>query len=219
MSDDLSGDSRLPEERPVDEFANFLTHGLGFLLSLGASAVLMTAVVNNHGKLRIIACSIYCFTLVGLYAASTLSHTFYDLAWRRFFRTLDQIFIYLLIAGAFTPVAVVYLWHQWWPLLLIAMWILAILGVQLVIRMRNLTPLAMLTYGVIGWLPAISLKVLFDNAPFEILVWIVAGGLFYSVGTIFLCIERFGRYIHALWHTFVIAGSTCHYFAILLSVI
>jgi len=208
----------LAEHRPVDEHANLVTHALGFLLSLPASAVLMTLVVNNHRPIVIVACAIYCCSLMGLYAASTLSHMFYDVAWRRFFRTLDQACIYLLIAGSFTPVAVVFLWHQWWPALLVVMWVLAIFGVILVLRMRNLTPTAKITYGLLGWLPIISLKTLFDAAPLETFVWIVAGGIFYSAGSVFLRFDQHVRYFHALWHTFVIAGSICHYIVILMVV-
>jgi len=209
---------RLAERRPVDEHANLITHALGFLLSVPASVLLMTLVVNNHPAIVIVACGIYCCSLMGLYAASTLSHTFYDIAWRRFFRTLDQVCIYLLIAGSFTPVAVVFLWHQWWPALLAAMWLLAIFGMLLVLRMRDLTPTAKITYGLLGWLPIISLKTLFDAAPLETFVWIVAGGLFYSAGSVFLRFDQHVRYFPALWHTFVSAGSTCHYIAILLIV-
>ncbi len=210
---------RLAERRPVDEHANLITHALGFLLSVPASAVLMTLVVNDHRTINIVACGISCFSLMGLYAASTLSHMFYDLAWRRFFRTLDQVCIYLLIAGSFTPFAVVFLWHRWWPALLAVMWVLAIFGVLLVLRMRDLTPTAKITYGILGWLPVISLKTLFDAAPFEIFAWVVAGGLFYSAGSVFLRFDQHVRYFHALWHTFVIAGTICHYIAILLVVI
>lgn len=217
-SNDIST-TRMPEHRPVDECANLITHGLGFLLSVVASVVLMTLVVKDHQTINIIACSIYCCSLIGLYAASTLSHMFYDLAWRRFFRTLDQVCIYLLIAGSYTPFAVVFLWHQWWPLLLVVMWILALFGILLVLYMRNLTPTAMLTYGLLGWLPVISLKTLYEVTPSEVFAWIIAGGFFYSIGAVFLLLDRRVRYFHALWHTFVIAGSICHYIALLLFVI
>lgn len=206
------------EHRPVDEYANLITHGLGFFLSVLASVVLMTLVVSGHQTVQIVACGVYCFSLVGLYAASTLSHTFHDLDWRRFFRMLDQVFIYLLIAGSFTPLAVAFLWDRWWPVLLAVMWVLALLGVVLVLRVRNLTPVAKITYGILGWLPVISLKRLFDAAPFEVFAWLVVGGLFYSAGSVFLRFDQHVRYFHALWHTFVIAGSTCHYIAILLVV-
>jgi len=208
----------LAERRPVDEHVNLITHALGFLLSVPASAVLMTLVANDHRSIDVVACGVYCCSLMGLYAASTLSHMFYDLAWRRFFRTVDQACIYLLIAGSFTPLAVVFLWDRWWPALLAVMWVLALFGVLLVLRMRDLTPTARISYGILGWLPIISLKTLFEAAPFEIFAWIVASGLFYSVGSVFLRFDQHVRYLHALWHTFVIAGSTCHYIAVLLVV-
>jgi hemolysin III len=205
------------EHRPVDEHANLITHALGLALSVIASGVLMMLVVNNQRTINIIACGIYSGTLIGLYAASTLSHMFHDLAWRRFFRTLDQACIFLLIAGSFTPIAVVFLWEGWWRTLLIVMWVFAIFGVFLVLRMRNLTPAAKVSYGVMGWLPIVSLKTLYEAAPFDVFTLILAGGLFYSVGSLFLRADHI-RYFHALWHTFVIVGSVCHYFAILLVV-
>ena len=206
------------EQRPVDEYANLITHALGLLLSLAAAVVLMTDAVQEHRFVTIATCGIYCVSLVGLYAASTLSHAFYDLACRRFYRALDQACIFLLIAGSFTPVGVAYL-HQGWLLLLPAMWTTAIFGVFLVIRMGNLTPAARALYGILGWLPIIAVKPLYDAAPFEMLAWMIAGGAFYSIGTLFLRYDARVRYLHALWHVFVIAGSTCHYVAILLFVV
>ena len=203
------------EERPADEHANFITHALGLLLSLVASTVLMTSAIVDHKPIMVAACATYCVSLIGLYAASTLSHAFYDRTWRRFFRTLDQACIFLLIAGSFTPVAAVYLNHGWWPALPAAMWVLALFGVIAVMRVRTLTPTAQMAYLLLGWMPAISLKVLFDTVPFQILTWIIAGGVFYSVGTVFLRFDQHVRFLHALWHTFVIAGSICHYVAIL----
>ena len=204
------------EYRPVDEMANLITHGLGFVLSLIASVALMSLVIAGGRSADILACGIYCSTLIALYAASTLSHMFHDLAWRRFFRMLDQACIFLLIAGSFTPFAVVYLMDGWWPLLLVAMWTLAIAGVMLVLRTRNLSTAARVTYGLLGWLPAIALYKLATVASPEVLIWVLAGGAFYSTGTLFLRYDGFARYMHALWHIFVIGGSTCHYVAILL---
>jgi hypothetical protein len=91
------------EQRPADEIFNLLTHVLGFLLSLVATFLLM-AIVMARGELRtILACGVYCLTLVLLYGASALSHAFHDLGLRRMFRTMDQACIYLLIAGSMTP--------------------------------------------------------------------------------------------------------------------
>ena len=98
------------------------------------------------------------------------------------------------------------------------MWALALAGVGLVIRMRNLTPGVSNIYLLLGWLPVLFSKAIFEAAPTEFLFWIFAGGGFYSVGTLFLKFDRHVRYFHALWHTFVIAGSICHYNATLLLV-
>ncbi len=207
-----------PEHRPVDEYANLITHALGLIFSIVGSVVLMARIVKSGQAIPIFACGIYSASLMGLYAASTLSHMFHDLAWRRFFRTLDQACIFLLIAGSFTPIAVVLLWDHWWITLLLGMWILAIAGVFYVFRKGRLTPAMQLTYGFLGWLPILSMKTLYELTSFEICAWFLAGGLFYSLGAVFLRFDRQIRYFHAMWHIFVMAGSTCHYVAILLVV-
>lgn len=206
------------EQRPVDESANLITHGLGLLLSVVATTYMMRLVIPEHQPRTIIACGVYCLTLVSLYAASTLSHAFHDLDWRRLFRTLDQACIFLLIAGSFTPFAAIFLNHGWWRLLLWAMWGLAFAGVVFVLRRRNLSGLAKIPYGVMGWLPVIALGELYRRAPWDMLMWIVAGGAFYSIGAIFLILDRKVRYFHAMWHVLVVAGSICHYIGVLVYV-
>lgn len=202
------------EKRPVDEAANLLTHGLGLVLSVVATVVMMW-IVAGESVCTVAACGVYCLTLILLYGASTLSHSFHDPEWRRLCRTLDQACIYLLIAGSFTPFAVIFLGHGWWWLILVVMWVLAFAGVLLVLRQRDLTGTAKITYGLLGWLPAISLWEMYQRAPAGLLFWLLAGGFFYSTGTIFLRYDRKVRYLHALWHVFVIAGSVCHYIGIL----
>ena len=95
------------------------------------------------------------------------------------------------------------------------MWVLAIAGVLLVLRQRDLSGAAKMTYGLLGWLPVVSLWELSQQAQPGLLFWLLAGGCFYSIGTIFLRYDRKVRYLHALWHAFVLAGSICHYIAIL----
>lgn len=203
------------EHRPIDESANLLTHGFGLLLSLAATVYLMQVVIPGQHWRTIAACAVYCATLVLLYAASTLSHAFHDLDLRRLFRTVDQACIFLMIAGSFTPFAVVFLNHGWWWLLLSAMWISAFAGVLFVIRRRNLSGPAKIPYGIMGWLPVLSLHELYLRAPHDMLLWIVIGGAFYSIGAIFLALDRRVRYFHALWHTLVIAGSIAHYVGVI----
>lgn len=203
------------EQRPIDEIPNLITHGLGLLLSLVATALLMDVVLAGGDRRTIIGCGIYSLTLVLLYGASTLSHTFYNPDLRRLFRMLDQACIFLLIAGSVTPFAMIFLADGPWRLLLPTMWTLAALGVLFVLRRRNLSNPAKITYGVLGWLPILVLPELARRAPAELLMWVVGGGAFYSLGTVFLALDQKIRYFHALWHTFVVAGSICHYVAIL----
>jgi len=203
------------EHRPADEISNLITHGLGLALSVAATLLLMPIVMARQEPRIIVACGVYCLTLVLLYAASTLSHTFHDLDLRRLFRMLDQACIFLLIAGSMTPFAVVFLHQGRWSLFLPAMWTLAGAGVLLVLYRRNLSGPAKFAYGVLGWLPIVAIRELMHHAPFGLLLWIVAGGVLYSVGTVFLAFDRKIRYFHALWHMFVVAGSICHYVGVL----
>lgn len=203
-------------QRPNDELANVITHGLGFLLSLAAVYHLTQRVAGQSAAL-VAACQIYAVALLLVYGNSTLSHLFYDVAWRQRFRTLDQASIFLLIAGTYTPFAVMYLNHGGWPWLLASMWAFALLGVARVITVRDLSRSDKILYGVIGFLPAIGLGELPRHAPAAVIFWIIAGGACYSLGSIFLRLSAAVRYSHALWHILVMAGSACHYWAILLA--
>ncbi|MFO1043104.1 MAG: hemolysin III family protein [Planctomycetaceae bacterium] len=203
--------------RPADEMANILTHGVGFLLSLAAAVHLMQLVANRSIGL-IVVCAVYAATLVLVYASSTLSHLFYDLKWRKFFRTLDQACIFLLIAGTCTPLSVTYLNHGIWPWLLGTMWFLAACGVARAIQVRDLSRSDKSLYGLMGFLPIIGLSEMSRSAPAVLVYWIIAGGACYSIGTVFLMLSARVRFSHAVWHLLVMAGSACHYKAIVLMI-
>ncbi|WP_437193019.1 PAQR family membrane homeostasis protein TrhA [Planctomicrobium sp. SH527] len=216
-----TGNTSLPETpfrsgdiRPVDEFANFLTHGVGFLLSLVGAAVLIFKVAQHADLWMAIACVVYSITLVGLYLASTLSHAFHDPSIRRYFRTLDQACIFLLISGSYTPFAATYLRDGLWPLLTIAMWVIALVGAWLVFHWGFLSASAQKLYILMGWLPVISLPTIIQSASPETVAWIVVGGMLYTVGTLFLWYDKYVRYFHATWHLSVIGASIAHYLAI-----
>ena len=203
--------------RPTDEMANILTHGIGFLLSLAAAVHLMQLVADRSIGL-IVACALYAATLVMVYASSTLSHLFYDLEWRKFFRTLDQACIFLLIAGTCTPLSVTYLNHGIWPWLLGSMWFLAGCGVARVIQIRDLSRSDKSLYGLMGFLPIIGLGEMSRSSPVALICWIIAGGACYSIGTVFLMLSARVRFSHAIWHLLVMAGSVCHYQAIMVMI-
>lgn len=211
----MSEQSPVAESRPADEPANLISHAAGFLLSLVATVILIRRILPTANSRELASCLIYGASMMGLYAASTLSHAFRRLETRRFFRTLDQACIYLFIAGTYTPVVAKLLWYSGWPILLIVMWLFAICGVVLVLRMGSLSRAAKVTYGVLGWLPILSLPTLLRTAPPGVFGLLLGGGLCYSFGALFLRFGRQVRYFHALWHIAVIAGSACHFFAIL----
>ena len=199
--------------RPADERANFVTHAFGLILAISATWILMRRIADVPSLRLQISCAVYCFTLVTLYAASTLSHAFQDLTVRRFFRTVDQACIFTVIAGTFTPFGVIRLWHGMWPLLLVSMWVFASAGILMCIVKRNLSGTARVSYLVMGWLPVICLRELAATTEPAILFWIMAGGLCYCIGVVFLTFDRI-RYFHAVWHLLVICGSAFHFTAI-----
>ncbi len=198
-----------------EETANQLTHGAGLLLSLVGTVVLLLTAYGVGDFWVALGCTVYGVTLVALYAASTLSHSFRQPQLRHFFRTLDQVCIFLLIVGNFTPVALVHLRHEWWPCLLVAMWVLAVAGIIFKVFFRRLRNVAVSAYVLLGWLPIIAVNELINKVHGTGLAWILAGGAFYMIGTIFLALDQKVKYFHAVWHVLVIAGSACHYIVIL----
>ena len=207
--------SALPRRGIDEETANQLTHGVGFLLSLVGTGVLLLTAYGVGDSWVALGCTVYGVTLVALYAASTLSHSFHRPQLREFFRTLDQVCIFLLIAGNFTPVALVHLRHDWWPCLLIAMWGLAFAGIVFKVFFRRLRNVAVSAYVLLGWLPIIAINEIINKVHGTGFAWILAGGAFYMAGTVFLALDQRVKYFHAVWHLLVIAGSACHYIVVL----
>ena len=199
-----------------EEVANTITHGFGFLLSLvGAIALSISAYGHGDGW-RMLGCGIYGPSLVAVYAMSTLSHCCANPRGKRFFQILDQAFIYLLIAGTYTPFSLAYLRTVPWWLFLGLMWSIAIIGFfSKVLLAHRVDGVAIWIYIALGWMPVFALFRLIGVVPAPGLLWMLIGGICYTVGTLFLMHDHRGRHFHAIWHLFVIAGSTCHFVAIL----
>jgi hemolysin III len=206
----------LPTPLPrSEELANRLTHGIGLALAIGGTAALVPAMGRYGDTLQMIGVSVYGATLVALYAASTLSHSFEQPRLRHFFRTVDQVCIFLLIAGTYTPISLTYLREGWWWALFIAIWGMALVGIFFKIFFTRLHNVALSAYLMLGWMPAIAMRPVADAMPGPALALIVAGGLFYTLGTLFLMRDEQVPYFHAIWHVMVIAGSACHYSAVM----
>jgi hemolysin III len=202
--------------RPSDENANFITHGAGLLLSVAATVYLMQC-VSDRSLLTIAACGLFSLTLLLTYGSSTLSHAFHDLSWRQRFRTLDQASIFLLIAGTYTPFAVIFLNRGGWLWLLAVMWLAAGAGVLRVLQVRDLSGTDKLAYGLFGCLPVVAFGELARLAPPSVRVWIVVGGVCYGIGAVFLSLSNKVRYAHAVWHLLVVAGTACHFVALMIA--
>jgi hemolysin III len=211
-----------PSKAPVainpqrEELVNTLTHGLGAALSLVGAVVLVTEAVRTGDIARIVGCSIYAATLFAVYAASTLSHVYHDSHLRGLWRTLDQAFIYLLIVGTYTPLAMVYLHGGWLSVLFGAMWTVAILGfLSKTLWRHQVEAVSVTAYAVLGWMPVMSVRAAWHLLPGPVLLLMIVGGLFYTLGLIFLLRDHKVPFFHGVWHLFVMAGSTCHFIAIL----
>jgi hemolysin III len=201
----------------VDEFVNALTHGLGLVLSVCGAIVMVASMLSHADAWRVAGCSIYLASLVGVYAMSTLSHTFTSTAsLRSLFRRLDQGFIYLLIVATYTPFSLAYLRTWPWWILLGVMWAIALWGFAAkVLFAHRVDAVRVWPCVVLGWLPAIAAPSLVQLMPVAVLWWMLAGGVLYSLGTLFLIYDERVRFFHAVWHLLVIAASACHFVAIL----
>jgi hemolysin III len=199
----------------AEEYANAVTHGIGLVLSIAGAIVLVAHATSQGDAWHAVGCSVFAATLIAVYAASTLSHSPSSPHQRRLFRTLDQGAIYLLIAGTYTPFALAYLRTGWWLSFLALMWAVALGGfLSKVLYSHRVDAVAVWTYVLLGWMPVISIFSLVELVSAVAMAWILTGGMCYTIGTLFLIYDRERPHFHAVWHTLVIAGSTCHYLAI-----
>jgi hemolysin III len=201
-----------------EEVANSVTHGVGWLLSVGGLATLVTFAAITGGALRIVSCAVFGATLVLLYAASTLYHAIPSERAKHIFRVLDHSSIFLLIAGTYTPLCLVAVGGGWGWSLFGSIWFLALVGVLLnTIAHNRWRWLSIVLYVAMGWLVVIAIRPLVASVSTGVLVLIVGGGLAYTLGLAFYGWRRL-PYGHAVWHVFVLAGSVLHYLAVFFEV-
>jgi len=203
----------------IEELANAVTHGVGLVLSLAGFVVLLVLAIIRGGRWHVASCGVYGATLVILYLASTLYHSFRAPRLKHVLRVIDHSAIYLLIAGTYTPFTLVSLRGFWGWTLFGLVWTLCVLGVIFKAFFINRLPvLSTLLYVAMGWLCVIAIKPLVSAIPAGGLAWLVAGGLLYTIGVAFFASRRL-RFNHAIWHLFVLAGSICHYMAVVFYVL
>jgi hemolysin III len=203
----------------LEEIANAITHGIGLLLSIAGFVVLLVLAALRGTAWHIVACSIYGATLICLYTASTLYHAVISPRVKRALRIFDHSAIYLLIAGTYTPFLLVSLRGPWGWSLFGVIWGLALAGVLFKFWfVERFAILSTAVYIAMGWLVVIAAKPVITHLSLTAIIWLLAGGLAYTGGVIFFAAKRI-PYSHAIWHLFVLAGSICHYFAVLSTVI
>lgn len=198
-----------------EERVNYATHLIGLLMSLLGFGFLLFNVDYGDNTTRFLSCLIYGTTLVLLYGASTYYHGTQCLSRKKVLKVVDHICIYLLIAGSYTPFTLGPLKERGGVVLFCIVWSIALVGtVFKIVAINRFQLFSVFAYLGMGWLIVFNLPAVIDELPLWSFVWLMAGGAAYSLGTIFYVWDGL-PFNHAIWHLFVIGGSSCHYFSIL----
>ncbi|MEQ9410605.1 MAG: hemolysin III family protein [Fuerstiella sp.] len=195
-----------------EESLNQMTHGIGLGLSI-LGAVHLLAQTDVDAVVRV-GCWIYAVALVALFAASTLSHSFESDPHRTRYRTLDQICIFTVMAATYTPISLYVCPDGLWNLPLVMIWLMAVTGIILKLYVTGSEMVPVWFYVVLGLIPMLASPRLLQFLGPEGMFWVVAGGLCYVVGVLFLTNDHRSRFFHPIWHILVMLGSTCHYIVI-----
>lgn len=197
--------------RIVEEVMNSVMSGIGFLLSIAVLVVLVVWAVASSNVWAVIAVSIYGSTLIFLYLTSVLCHSLSATRAAKVMEIIDCSAVYVLIAGTYTPFAFLALRGGFGWGLFTAVWLLAVVGI--LVTVFSLKKGSLLLYLIMGWLIVVAIVPLLHTMPSSGVVWLFAGGIAYSGGVLFFVSRR--PFSHLLWHSTVLLGSICHFFAIL----
>ena len=200
-----------------EETANWITHGIGLLLSIAAFILLIVSSCLHGDAWHVLSFTVYGISLVALYAASTIYHAVNGEVWKARLKRLDHAAIYLLIAGTYTPFMLTQLRNPVGLTVLGIVWALCGIGALLKLMPKGRIHPAISTSGyvLVGWLVLVVIEPLVAAVPRGGIYLLVAGGVSYTAGVIFYAWHRL-RFHHAIWHAFVLGGSICHFLAVLL---
>jgi len=205
-----------------EEIANVVTHGAGMVFGIVAICLLMVRGIDGGDPWAIGSFAVYSICMISSYITSTFYHASANARQKRLLRRFDHGAIYLHIAGTYTPFTLIALRQEgyWGWGLFFLIWIAAFIGVWLSFRtMKKKSPLKTICYLLMGWVVVIAFKPLIAvfqrTDSMNILYWLIAGGLFYSLGTIFFSLDKH-KYTHCIWHLFVLGGTACHFIAVYL---
>jgi hemolysin III len=204
------------EQSQAEEIANTISHGTGLVAAIVGTPFLILHAVRHGDAGFVVGTSVFSATLILLYLASTLYHALPVGKAKRVFRVIEHSAIFLLIAGTYTPFTLGALRGAWGWTLFGVVWGLAVAGVALKAFAKAPHPvLSTGLYLLMGWVIVIAVHPLFTRVPTAGLLWLIAGGLSYTAGVAFFATDSRLYYGHLIWHMFVMAGSACHYFAVL----
>jgi hemolysin III len=202
-------------QTPEEERLNVITHAFGFIFALLASIMLMYQGLREGIHLRFICYLIYSIGLLTLYLASTLYHSAKDPELKKRLNVFDHSAIYLLIAGTYTPISMLSIGGIWGIVLLCVVWVIAIAGIIMKFFFTGRYSLiSTAAYLLMGWVVIFAIKPLINSMVTPGLLWLLAGGIFYTVGAV-LYQRKSMKYNHVLFHIFVLLGSLSHYIVIL----
>ena len=198
-----------------EEIANSASHGAGFVAAAIGTPFLMAEAARAGGVADLVGAAVFAATVLIAYAASSIYHAVPWPGAKTILRAVDHGSIFLLIAGTYTPFTLGVLRGGWGWTLFGLIWALALAGVVMKasggVRFRKVS---VAVYLAMGWLVLIAIVPLVERMPAAGLAWLVAGGLAYTAGVVFYALDRF-RYCHFIWHLFVIAGTACHFIAVM----
>lgn len=204
------------EQSQAEEIANSVSHGTGLVAALIGVPILIVHAVRHGDAAFVTGTSLFSATILLLYLASTLYHALPVGKAKRVFRVLDHSSIYLLIAGSYAPFTLGVLRGAWGWALFGTVWGLAGAGVALKAFGKASNPIFSTgLYLLMGWVVVIAVDPLFASVPTAGLLWLLAGGVSYTAGVFFFAMDSRLQYGHLIWHLFVVAGTVCHYFAVL----
>jgi hemolysin III len=212
-----------PRFTKKEDIANAISHGIGLFMAIAASAVIITFAAFNGNPWIIVSTSVFSASLILLYFSSTMNHSLSHGKAKDFFHNFDQIAIYLLIAGTYTPLALGIIREEWGWLMFGIQWAVALAGILVKAFIpnkfeRGVNIFVIISYVVMGWLLVFFLIPLINNLSTTGIILIFAGGLFYSFGIIFFKMEKI-KFSHLIWHLMVISGSVCHWMAIFMYIV
>ena len=199
-----------------EELANAISHGIGFLFAVALLPVIVSFAAQHGSTVNVVAASVFSATMILLYLVSAVYHALPSGQAKLLLNRLDHAAIYVFIAGTYTPFALGVLHGAWGWSLFGVVWGIAAVGVTAKLFNRLKNPLwSTSLYVAMGWVVLVALQPMMERMSGAGIAWLVAGGVAYTLGAVVFMFDSRLRYGHFIWHLFVLAGSTCHFFAAL----